>query len=109
MNERGDIGEKNRVYVFSASEFQNDSFHPAAFVSKFRESASLENLRDQLRDYCHSLKSEVLFDDCKFYSTVIMRSALRHYQQGLQGFHYDSDKGTAFVCIFPKYFQVGWR
>lgn len=59
MISRSDMGENNRVYVFSDSEFQNDSFHPAAFVSKFRQSASLENLRDQLRDYCQGLKSEV--------------------------------------------------
>ena len=46
-------------YLFRETEFEDDNFHPAAFVAKYRRVTSLESLRDQLRQYCNTLKDQV--------------------------------------------------
>ena len=46
-------------FLFEGSDFEDPNFHAAAFVAKYRRVTSLESLRDQLRDYCGSLKEEV--------------------------------------------------
>eukprot|EP01041_Mallomonas_annulata_P005055 gene5055-10123_t len=46
-------------FLFREHEFEDDDFHPAAFVAKYRRITSLESLRDQLRQYSSSLKDQL--------------------------------------------------
>lgn len=51
--------ERKTQFLFKDNEFEDNNFHAAAFVAKYRRVTSLESLRDQLRLYCQSLKDEV--------------------------------------------------
>ena len=48
------------LFLFRENEFEDDNFHPATFVAKYRRVTSLESLRDQLRQYAASLKQQVI-------------------------------------------------
>lgn len=46
-------------FIFREIEFEDESFHAATFVAKYRRVTSLESLRDQLRHYCDALKQHL--------------------------------------------------
>lgn len=46
-------------FIFREVEFEDDKFHAASFVAKYRRVTSLESLRDQLRLYCDALKQQL--------------------------------------------------
>ena len=50
---------KPSEFIFNETEFEIESFQPAAFVAKYRRVTSLESLRDQLRNYGGNLKEQV--------------------------------------------------
>jgi COG (conserved oligomeric Golgi) complex component, COG2 len=54
----GDNGVDNQ-FIFREIEFEDENFHAASFVAKYRRVTSLESLRDQLRLYCDALKQQL--------------------------------------------------
>ena len=38
-------------FIFRESDFEDETFHPASFVAKYRRVSSLESLRDQVCEY----------------------------------------------------------
>ena len=46
-------------FIFREIEFEDEKFHAASFVAKYRRVTSLESLRDQLRLYCDALKQQL--------------------------------------------------
>lgn len=46
-------------FIFTEREFEEDSFHAASFVAKYRKVSSLEELKEQLRSYNGVLKEQL--------------------------------------------------
>ena len=55
-NENGGIDHQ---FIFREIEFEDEKFHAASFIAKYRRVTSLESLRDQLRLYCDALKQQL--------------------------------------------------
>ena len=51
--------DEESEFIFQETEFEDETFHPASFVAKYRRVSSLESLRDQLRQYSESLKQQL--------------------------------------------------
>ena len=51
--------DEESEFIFQETEFEDENFHPASFVAKYRRVSSLESLRDQLRQYSESLKQQL--------------------------------------------------
>eukprot|EP01038_Epipyxis_sp_PR26KG_P007667 gene7667-10431_t len=46
-------------YIFREVEFEDDSFHAATFVTKYRKVSSLESMKEQLVSYSNNLKQQL--------------------------------------------------
>ena len=70
-------------FIFREIEFEDESFHAATFVAKYRRVTSLESLRDQLRHYCDALKQHlysIINRDYKDFITIATK-VLGDYRQ----------------------------
>jgi hypothetical protein len=54
----GDSSTDNQ-FIFREIEFEDENFHAALFVAKYRRVTTLDSLRDQLRLYCDALKQQL--------------------------------------------------
>lgn len=54
----GEDSENNR-YIFTDSDFEDDTFHAALFVARYRRVAPLESLKDQLKSYSLNIKNQL--------------------------------------------------
>lgn len=46
-------------YIFKESEFEDESFNAAGFITKYRKVSSLDSLKEQLQLYGNSLKQQL--------------------------------------------------
>ena len=46
-------------YIFNDKDFEDDNFHPAQFVARYRRVAPLDSLKDQLRSYSLNIKNQL--------------------------------------------------
>ncbi len=63
-------------YIFQESDFEDENFHPAAFVARYRRVAPLDSLKEQLRLYSAGLKQqlyEIINKDYKNFITIATR------------------------------------
>ena len=58
MESSGSPGGEND-FIFPTEELESENFSPAAFVAKYRRISSLENLKDNLRQYSEELKQQL--------------------------------------------------
>lgn len=67
------FGEQINQYIFRETDFEDDSFHAAAFVAKYRRVISLESVKAQLRQYSEALKlhlNDIINRDYKDFITI---------------------------------------
>ena len=63
-------------FIFKEEEFEDEKFHAATFVTKYRKVSSLESLKEQLVTYSNSLKSQlylIINRDYKDFITITTR------------------------------------
>ena len=55
----GSHEDEDGSFIFKEEEFESDKFHASAFVGKYRRVASLDSLKEQLREYSKKLKEQL--------------------------------------------------
>lgn len=63
-------------FIFKEIEFEDDNFHAASFVAKYRRVSSLESLKEQLMQYSNALKQQlynIINRDYKDFITISTR------------------------------------
>jgi hypothetical protein len=107
-------------FIFRETEFEDENFHAAAFVAKYRRVTSLESLKDQLRQYCNGLKEQlygVINRDYKDFITIatkvchnLLFMLITRYLVQLQEF---KDRHSDILISVPTRLlfaiKVGWR
>ena len=54
------LGEdSDNRYIFTDADFEDDNFHAAQFVARYRRVAPLDSLKDQLRSYSLNIKNQL--------------------------------------------------
>lgn len=55
----GNTDDNQDRYIFQEADFEDENFHPAAFVARYRRVAPLDSLKEQLRAYSDTLKQKL--------------------------------------------------
>jgi hypothetical protein len=49
----------NNNYIFNDNDFEDENFHPAQFVARYRRVAPLDSLKEQLHAYSLNIKNQL--------------------------------------------------